>query len=465
MSTAMLFSARAALNRSSVRSRVASFGTRSSSWKVIPAAPRPASRSTASTGSSSSRTAPPKTSTPRQPTVQSPKLNLSCGTGVHRSFMRGSPSMHCCWRRSSRRRRECVGPAGRRRTTDCGSRLLAMSLDQVDDLMGEAVLVADQVTRGPPVRRRTDARLGHEDAAEAGDLGIVAVVEEVEDVHVLEVEGDRALGPVDLDADRVLASGREARGLERGESASAHAGDEDAASSTVTSPISVPAVPDRPVVLSGSGRSLMNVSVSGAQPGDRLPGDVLHEVDDVRADVAEGARAGDLPAQAPEERCVRVDDPVLQVLRPDVPDGADPPLGDEPLGQADGRHATVGEAHHRADARLRGLLGRGRHGLGLGDAVGERLLAEDVLAGLERLDGDLGVGVARGADVDQVDVGALDHRVPVGLDRLPAEPGGDVSGAPSRCGRRWPRSSGVIGRSKKLGALRHACECAAPMKA
>ena len=79
------------------------------------------------------------------------------------------------------------------------------------------------------------------------------------------------------------------------------------------------------------------------------------------------------------------------------------------------------------------FVGRAGHRLGLLDAVGQRLLAQDVLAGLQRRDGDLGVGVAGRADVDQVDVVAVDQRLPRALGRLPAEP---LSSSATAC---WSR--------------------------
>src|SRR3954471_4024646 len=82
ISTTRPVSASAFWKRSSVASRVASSGSRSSSWKVTAAAPSSASLYVASTGSSSGRLAGPKTSTPCQPTVQRPKENLSSGRGV-----------------------------------------------------------------------------------------------------------------------------------------------------------------------------------------------------------------------------------------------------------------------------------------------------------------------------------------------------------------------------------------------
>ena len=49
-----------------------------------------------------------------------------------------------------------------------------------------------------------------------------------------------------------------------------------------------------------------------------------------------------------------------------------------------------------------GALGRRDHPLGVGDGFGERLLDEDVRAGLHRLDGVVGVGVRQGVDRDDV---------------------------------------------------------------
>ena len=116
-------------------------------------------------------------------------------------------------------------------------------------------------------------------------------------------------------------------------------------------------------------------------------------VDDVGADVAERAGTRFGPVQPPGHRRVLVAEPVLQVLGPDVPDRADPPLVDELLGQGQGRRSAVGESAHRVDALADRLAGRGRHLLGLGDRVGQRLLAQHVLAGPQGGDGDLAVGV------------------------------------------------------------------------
>ena len=67
--------------------------------------------------------------------------------------------------------------------------------------------------------------------------------------------------------------------------------------------------------------------------GELLAGDELGEVDDVRADVAERAGAGLLLLQPPGQRGLRVDEPVLQVLRAHLPDRADRAVGDQVAGE------------------------------------------------------------------------------------------------------------------------------------
>ena len=195
-----------------------------------------------------------------------------------------------------------------------------------------------------------------------------------------------------------------------------------AASSTVTVPVSV--ATDAAELAAGDGqRPLLDERLEQrADAGEGLPGDVLRQVDDVRADVAERTGAGLVLLQPPRHGRGRVGDPVLQVLGAHVPDVAEPAVGDELAGQRDRRHPAVGEADHRPHAVGGGLGGGLGHRLGLGDGVGQRLLAQHVLAGLERGDRDLGVGVTGRADVDQVDVVALDHAAPVGLGARPAQP-------------------------------------------
>jgi hypothetical protein len=148
---------------------------------------------------------------------------------------------------------------------------------------------------------------------------------------------------------------------------------------------------------------------------------VLDEVDRVGADVTEGARAGRVLVETPGHRAVLVREPVLQVVRAHLPDLTEPPLLDELTGECDRRHAAVAEADHRAHAGTGCPLGRLRHPNGLLHRVRQGLLAEHVLACVEGCDGDLGMRVARRADVDDVDGRVVDDTAPVGLRVLPAE--------------------------------------------
>ncbi len=242
-----------------------------------------------------------------------------------------------------------------------------------------------------------------------------------------------------------------------------------AASSTVTRPVGPPFAeepPRRAPESAEAQRTLVDERLE--QPGDvgdPVAGDVLGEVDDVGADVAEGAGPCLVLLEPPRHRRGGVGDPVLEVLRAHVPHLADPALLDQLLGQRDRRDAAVGEADHRPHAVRGRTVGGGGHRLRLGDRVGERLLAEHVLAGLERGDGDLRVGVAGRADVDQVDVVAGDQTgvQSVSVVSQPSRAAASATRPGSRPQR--ARMRGDSGRSKKRGAVRQACEWAAPMKA
>src|SRR5919112_8839 len=87
--------------------------------------------------------------------------------------------------------------------------------DEVGDLVHEGVLVAESVTGWPPGTGERVVGLGDEDAAEARIACRTAAVVHLELVHGLEVEGDAAVGAVELDAHGVLAAGGEARRLVR----------------------------------------------------------------------------------------------------------------------------------------------------------------------------------------------------------------------------------------------------------
>ena len=233
--------------------------------------------------------------------------------------------------------------------------------------------------------------------------------------------------------DGVLAAGGEAGRLEDAERAAARsAARNTAASSTVTGP----AARRRPCrreagVLDAAQRALVDEGLAGGRRPRRCASPVMNW--------ARSTMWAPMSPSAPEPALSlsRRHDSGASGRRSSPGGTARARGGSSPMrpsatswrARAIAGHAAVGEADHGPHAAAAAAFcGRGDHLLGLLDGVGQRLLAQHVLAGLERGDGDLGVGVARGADVDEVDVVALDQPAPVGLGR-----------APSRAGRPRPR--------------------------
>ena len=133
-------------------------------------------------------------------------LNLSGRqTGVHRlsaAALAQTASQHVLDLEAVRERGLRVGALG-----DRG--------DQVADLVGERVLPAQHVPRRPPGGQVRVARLGDQDAAEPCGRGVLRGVAELQLVEPLQVEGQAATRPVDLDPQRVLPAGGEPGRLER----------------------------------------------------------------------------------------------------------------------------------------------------------------------------------------------------------------------------------------------------------
>ena len=156
-----------------------------------------------------------------------------------------------------------------------------------------------------------------------------------------------------------------------------------------------------------------------ADRSDLLPEQEAELVDGVRGEVTDHPGSCGLATQAPRHRGLGVSEPVLEVADAGVPDHADTPLGDQPLGERQRWNASVVEAHRREHPGGGDLGGR-RHRFRLGHRVRERLLDQHVLAGLQRRHGHLGMQVPGSADVDDVDVIALERGAPVRDDLVPA---------------------------------------------
>src|SRR6476469_6334102 len=94
--------------------------------------------------------------------------------------------------------------------------------EEVDRLVGERVLVAEDVTGRPPSGDEGVRGLGDEHPGEACVSRVDGRVVDVEDVHVLEVERDRTASSVDLQSNGVLATRGEAGGLVGREGTTTH---------------------------------------------------------------------------------------------------------------------------------------------------------------------------------------------------------------------------------------------------
>ena len=142
--------------------------------------------------------------------------------------------------------------------------------------------------------------------------------------------------------------------------------------------------------------------------------DPAGRVDAVREQVARHAGTGGGGVEAPETRAalgqLGGDRPILEEVGAVVEHAAQLAGGHDVLRERHGGEETVVIPDEVREARL---LDCGDHLLALLAVEGEGLFAEDHLAVLDALQGDLGVRVVRGADVDGVDVGARDHLAPI----------------------------------------------------
>ena len=173
-------------------------------------------------------------------------------------------------------------------------------------------------------------------------------------------------------------------------------------------------------------RTLLDRGDHGA-PGDghEAATDGLSGVDEVGADVAQGARAHGTGV-APGHRGGGVAAVVAPVAGVDVVDLAQVAGVDQLLDLGHGRVAAVGEAGGGDDLGVGGL-GLG-HGLGVLEGVSQGLLTQDVLASADHGFCDLAVQGVADDDGDHVDTGVVSDVAPVGDGLLIAVALGGVDG-------------------------------------
>src|SRR5205807_6530434 len=106
-----------------------------------------------------------------------------------------------------------------------------------------------------------------------------------------------------------------------------------------------------------------------------LANKITRKIDNVRTDVAEGARSGFVRSQSPDERKIWIDNPVLRITRAKMKDAiANFATLDHLFRHRYCRDAPIVMTNHVHDARI---LHRAHHFLGLRQISGERLFAQN----------------------------------------------------------------------------------------
>ena len=157
-------------------------------------------------------------------------------------------------------------------------------------------------------------------------------------------------------------------------------------------------------------RALGDVGPAHRADRDDLAEEVARGVDHVGAHVGDHAGAPARPLMAPAEGELRVELAVVEVGHAPVPDLAEVALVDEAPEIAQRGCEPERERHHVDPARV--AAGGVRQVSGFGIGQGQRLLAEDVLAGGERRPRQAPVEVARRADDDGIELGIGDQGLP-----------------------------------------------------
>ncbi len=295
---------------------------------------------------------------------------------------------------------------------------------EIGNGMHKGVFITDDVTGRPPLADvgMDAAGLGHENIAKAFAVAGIGVVEELEAIHVFEVEAERALGAVDFDFDVVLAAQGEAGGFEVGKRAVLKAADEHGGI----------VHGDFAHFLGGLGGQALAFA-TGIHEGTfldegmhqaayflKFADEIAGKVNDVGIDIAMRAGATDAFLQTPDERKLGIDNPILRIAGVIMVDLTDGTFLDHFFGLGNGGDAAVVVANHVDHF---GLLYSSDHVFALFDGQAERFFAEDVLAGAGGGDGDFGVGIIGCVDVHDVDVRRVDDGTPIRGDIVPAELG------------------------------------------
>ena len=138
----------------------------------------------------------------------------------------------------------------------------------------------------------------------------------------------------------------------------------------------------------------------------------------MRVDIAVRAAAAVVLLQAPRQRKIRIDDPVLRIPGPVMVDLTQRAFSDHFTGQRHCRNPAVVMADHVNDF---GFLGRRQHGLRLLDAQCQRLFAQHMLAVLRGGNRNLRMAVVGRADIHDINERGFHQFAPVGAGPLPSQ--------------------------------------------
>ena len=171
-------------------------------------------------------------------------------------------------------------------------------------------------------------------------------------------------------------------------------------------------------VAGGRHRALGNHDARVGHQAAHRPDQVVRDADQVRGEIAERAEARHVAPAAPGIGRLGVGHVVFVAHAAEIADLADRAILDQLLGEPDGGRAHVVVADQRL--ALGAACDRG-HLLGGVEIGGQRLLAIDMLAGLERGDGDLRMQRVGRGDRDHVDSRIGDQLLPRTHGALEAE--------------------------------------------
>ena len=137
----------------------------------------------------------------------------------------------------------------------------------------------------------------------------------------------------------------------------------------------------------------------------------------MRVDIAMRPAARILFLHAPKTRSLWIHQPTLGVAGVVVANLAKRPLFNHFLRLSDGRYAAVVVADHVSDLGLGDSL---QHLAALFNIHRQRFFAENVFARLGRSNRDLGMGIIRRIDIDDIDLGIGNNIAPVRGSMIPS---------------------------------------------